>query len=101
MQYYRQQVYPVPDLLDFGFDSLSSLTTVVGGASTLVTGISTVALRDATGEDEVAGLEGCGGGKGKFDPAGKEGLPNWLLNWLFCESICPIKVLKACCIAYF
>lgn len=73
---------------------------MVGGASTSVTGTSTVALRDATGEGEVAGPGGGGAGKGKFDPVEK-GLLNWLPNWLFCVSICPIIVLKACCIAYF
>lgn len=43
------------------------------------------------------GPDGGGIGNGKGDPGEKA----VVLNWLFCESIWPIKVLKACCIAYF
>lgn len=83
-----------------------------GGASVLVGGISTVTVRWEAGPDEAA--DGVGNGKGDpgeeaVDPDiggvgngnGDAGEKPELANWLFCVSICPIMVLKACCMAYF
>lgn len=89
----------------------SSLTSGVGGSSTFVADTSTVTGWDTDEGDGVAWLDavggegnelagpdvdgGGGGGKGKGDPGENGELP----NWLFCVFICPIIVLKACCIA--
>lgn len=102
----------IPYLFCSFFFSMSSLTSVAGGVSTLVAGTSTVTMDwaatvegEVVGPDgevvgpecEVLGPDGGGIGNGKGDPGEKV----VVLNWLFCESIWPIKVLKACCIAYF
>lgn len=97
----------LPNFFGSFFTSTSSLTLVAGASSTFVAGISTVtedwnALDAEVAWDwvpaELAGAAGPdaeGIGKGKEDPGEKAEL----LNWLFCEFIWPIMVLKACCIA--
>ena len=88
----------LPNPLDSFFTSASYLVSVAGAASTLEAATSTVTVDwEAAWGGELAGPDGEGGGNGKGVPGENAAL----LNWLFCVFIWPIRVLKACCIAYF
>lgn len=94
-------------LLGSVFISVSSLTLVAddasdfvaGGDSTFVAETSTVTTGCGVrgGGDEALEADAEDVGNGKGDPGENAAL----LNWLFSDDIWPIKVLKACCIAYF
>lgn len=111
----------IPKLFDFFFSSVSLLASVAGvagmvgvagvacaacvtdeagaagAASTLVADTSTVECWEVAGKGEAKGPDAGADGNGKGEPGGNAAL----LNWLSCVFIWPIKVLKACCIAYF
>lgn len=114
----------IPKLFDFFFSSVSLLASVAGVAglvgvagvacaacvtdeagaagaagvaSTLVADTSTVECWEVAGKGEAKGPDAGADGNGKGEPGGNAAL----LNWPSCVFIWPIKVLKACCIAYF
>lgn len=67
-------------------------------ASTLLADTSTVTEgREAAGKGEVEDPEAGADKNGEGDPGDNAAL----LNRLFREFIWPVKVSKACCIAYF